>query len=309
MLLGFITFIALYYVLAFLFFILLLLFGAAFSLTTTGLDLTFADGERILESFGSEAGGVVIGAVLIILYLLMYTLANSFFIAGAYGAVCAPVFRGHSSIGSFFSAGFGNLWKMFGQQVLLLLFFMVPVLLLVLPFGLLVETGDPSESFLAVPAGLLIILLYVGYALVSLHAPLFLIVERTGVWDSIRHAFRLATRKLGQTLLSGLIALALFFGILLLFLLISVVIFVPLGIFLNEGEIGEVAGGLLSVLLGLLFLLLVLPYAFSASLLSIVHRYKSRLRSFLFPDEPNREGMVGGEAPGHVGGGYAPPVS
>ena len=169
----------------------------------------------------SEHGDIVLGAVFFLLLFLAGTLPQSFFTAGAYGAAAACVFRGKSTIGSFFSEGFRNLWKMFGQQVLLVLFLMVALLLVIFPFGLLVRTEEPPHILI-----FLFLLILAGYLWVSLHAPLFLVVERTGVWNSILLSFRLIMKKPGQTLLSGLFALAILLGILLL--AASILIVLPL---------------------------------------------------------------------------------
>src|SRR5690606_35164531 len=223
------------------------------------------------------------------LFLLLFlagTLPQSFFTAGAYGAAAACVFRGKSTIGSFFSEGFRNLWKMFGQQVLLVLFLMVALLLVIFPFGLLVRTEEPPHILI-----FLFLLILAGYLWVSLHAPLFLVVERTGVWNSILLSFRLIMKKPGQTLLSGLFALAILLGILLL--AASILIVLPL-LFMNLMEENGAVAAL--VILGILCFLPVIPYAFAAALLAVVHRYSTRLRHGLFP-ESHQDGEAAGAAP------------
>ncbi|MEW9031494.1 MAG: hypothetical protein AB2404_01980 [Planifilum fimeticola] len=281
--LGYLLYMTITYLVAFLLMIPVILIGAAAS---------GPDADQIAESLFSEPGGIVFGAVFLLLLFLASTLAESFFTAGAYGAASAGVFRGESSIGSFFSEGLKNLWKMFGQQILLRLFFMVPLLVVILSFGLLAETGEPSPI-----ASFLMILIVVGYLWVFMHAPLLLTVERRGVWDSIRLAFGLIIKKPGQTLLSGLIALAIILGTLLLTVFVLVVL-PAISVALTGGN-GAV--GVILSILGVLCFLFALPYAFSAALLVIVHRYKTRLRSFLFPEEPDREEGIVGAAPGSLG--------
>jgi hypothetical protein len=275
LLLGYLFYMTVTYLIAFLLMIPVILIGTAAG----------SDADQIAESLFSEPGGIAFAVVLLLLLFLAITLAESFFIAGAYGAASAGVFRDESSIGSFFSEGLRNLWKMFGQQVLLGLFFMVPLLLVTLPFGLLAETEEPSPI-----AALLMFLIMVGYLWVFMYAPLLLIVERTGVWDSIRLAFGLIIKKPGQTLLSGLIALAIILGTLLLAVFVMVVL-PAISVALTGGN-GAVA--VILSILGVLFFLFAIFYAFSAALLVIVHRYKTRLRSFLFPVSPNREGEIAG---------------
>lgn len=240
----------------------------------------------VLDAEPSEHGKIVLGAVFFLLLFLAGTLPQSFFTAGAYGAAAACVFRGKSTISSFFSEGFRNLWKMFGQQVLLVLFLMVALLLVIFPFGLLVRTEEPPHILI-----FLFLLILAGYLWVSLHAPLFLVVERTGVWNSILLSFRLIMKKPGQTLLSGLFALAILLGILLL--AASILIVLPL-LFMNLMEENGAVAAL--VILGILCFLPVIPYAFAAALLAVVHRYSTRLRHVLFP-ESHQDGEAAGAAP------------
>src|SRR5690606_28713527 len=185
------------------------------------------------------------------------------------------VFRGEWSIGYFFTTGFRHLWKMFGQQILLILFFIGPALLM-LPFISFLAVNGGSEVVLLVFLLLYFILLFVlsiGYLWISLHSPLIMIAERTGVWDSIRLAFRLTVKKPGQTLLSGLIALGIFLGICFAVGLVLVILFALLAA-LTGGN--EIVLALLAIF-GFLIILCALFFALSASLLSIVHRYKTRL--------------------------------
>src|SRR5690606_16844927 len=129
--LGYLFHVAMAYLAAFLLIIFAVFIGSVASL---------------LDAEPSEHGKIVLGAVFFLLLFLAGTLPQSFFTAGAYGAAAACVFRGKSTIGSFFSEGFRNLWKMFGQQVLLVLFLMVALLLVIFPFGLLVRTEEPPTS-------------------------------------------------------------------------------------------------------------------------------------------------------------------
>jgi len=175
--LGYLFHVAMAYLAAFLLIIFAVFIGSVASL---------------LDAEPSEHGKIVLGAVFFLLLFLAGTLPQSFFTAGAYGAAAACVFRGKSTIGSFFSEGFRNLWKMFGQQVLLVLFLMVALLLVIFPFGLLVRTEEPPHILI-----FLFLLILAGYLWVSLHAPLFLVVERTGVWNSILLSFRLIMKKTG----------------------------------------------------------------------------------------------------------------
>ena len=50
------------------------------------------------------------------------------------------------------------------------------------------------------------------------------------------------------------------------------------------------------VILGILCFLPVIPYAFAAALLAVVHRYSTRLRHVLFP-ESHQDGEAAGAAP------------
>lgn len=256
-----------------------------------------ADANQIAENFGSGPGEIVLGVVLLFLLLLIIQLPNSFFTAGSFGAASACVFRDASPFGPFFSMGFRNLLKMFGQQALLTLFFIGPILLMIF-FGALLAVGGASEIAVGVVVLLFFILsfvLIIGYLWVTLHSPLILVEERTGVWDSIRLAFRLTLRKPGQTLLSGLLALGIFMGIYCLAVLILLILFYIFNILAGGNKIIE---GMLAVF-GFLVFLFTVFYSYSAALLAIVHRYKTRLRSYLFSEDVNWEGMPG-TTPGYV---------
>jgi len=187
---------------------------------------------------------------------------------------------------------------MFGQQILLILFFIGPALLM-LPFISFLAVNGGSEVVLLIFLLLFFILLFVlsiGYLWISLHSPLIMIAERTGVWDSIRLAFRLTVKKPGQTLLSGLIALGISLGAYGLVLPIVFVLFILFDVLTGGNEIVRVILGIFL----LLTILFVAYYALSASLLSIAHRYKTRLRSYLFPEDPDRERAFVGTTPGYA---------
>ncbi len=179
----------------------------------------------------------------------------------------------------------------------LILFFIGPALLM-LPFiSFLAVNGlgsRPPDLSLAV--FILLFVLSIGYLWISLHSPLIMIAERTGVWDSIRLAFRLTVKKPGQTLLSGLIALGISLGAYGLVLPIVFVLFILFDVLTGGNEIVRVILGIFL----LLTILFVAYYALSASLLSIAHRYKTRLRSYLFPEDPDRERAFVGTTPGYA---------
>src|SRR5690606_5100905 len=94
LLLGYLLYMAITYLIAFLMMIPVILIGAA---------APGSDAEQIAESLFSEPGGIALAVVLLLLLFLASKLAESFLIAGAYGAASAGVFRDESSIGSFFS--------------------------------------------------------------------------------------------------------------------------------------------------------------------------------------------------------------
>lgn len=281
------------------FLLYLILAGLLIAMFSSVPSVFEADSDQIAENLASEPAGIVLAVVLLLLLVPVFQLPNSFLAAGSFGAASASVFRGEWSIGYFFTFGFQNLWKMFGQQILLALFFMGPALLMILFGGLLIEIGNAPDIALVIFTllfFLLLLVLHIGYLWVSLHAPLILVAERTGVWDSIRLAFRLTVKKPGQTLLSGLIALGIFLGICFAVGLVLVILFALLAA-LTGGN--EIVLALLAIF-GFLIILCALFFALSASLLSIVHRYKTRLRRSLFPENLSWEGTPGGETPGYV---------
>lgn len=84
-------------------------------------------------------------------------------------------------------------------------------------------------------------------------------------------------------------------GIYCLAVLILLILFYIFNILAGGNKIIE---GMLAVF-GFLVFLFTVFYSYSAALLAIVHRYKTRLRSYLFSEDVNWEGMPG-TTPGYV---------
>jgi len=95
MFLGGLLYSAFYYVVLILYVIVAFLLIAIFSSASYILE---GDTDQLADNLASEPGGMVLIAVLILLFFVTLLLPHSFWTAGAYGAASASVFRGEWSI-------------------------------------------------------------------------------------------------------------------------------------------------------------------------------------------------------------------
>ncbi|QYJ16240.1 hypothetical protein Rxycam_02073 [Rubrobacter xylanophilus DSM 9941] len=222
---------------------------------------------------------LVAAAVLLALVLLLVYLVLGIISAGGLAWSVAAMERGERpGFSSTFRAGVGNFWKVLGQAVLLLLIGVGLALLAFVvvggPFALLFVLTESvgARVIFGVLLGLLgvvlLVALYVPYAVVGQFALRELVVGRRGVVEAIGGAFGLFRRNAGRSILVWLINLALSIGVgiaaAVVFVLLGLVLFLPAIALGAAGyEAGAIAAGVAAGIV-LLPLLLVATGAIGA---------------------------------------------
>ncbi|BBL80484.1 hypothetical protein RxyAA322_23380 [Rubrobacter xylanophilus] len=185
---------------------------------------------------------LVAAAVLLALVLLLVYLVLGIISAGGLAWSVAAMERGERpGFSSTFRAGVGNFWRVLGQALLLLLIGVGLALLVFVvvggPFALLFVLTESvgARVIFGVLLGLLgvvlLVALYVPYAVVGQFALRELVVGRRGVVEAIGGAFGLFRRNAGRSILVWLINLALSIGVGIAaavgFVLLGLVLFLP----------------------------------------------------------------------------------
>lgn len=231
-----------------------------------------SDTEQLNDLIGSVAMIPII--IIFVLYLLAVMVLQSMLIGGLYGSTIESVFENRSSIGTYFTYSFRNLWRLTALQLLIFLLGM-PIFIFVLFVNLLVvelfgEGFIPLAIIFSIIIGFLFLTLF-------LHTPIFIIRLRTKVWKSIGYTFRLLIHNPFRILLSGI----LFFGtIVLINGLYTLIVVTPawLGYFFMGGSLSVEALQILltiySFLAGGFWLFLVLPFSGIVSLLLLIRHYR-----------------------------------
>lgn len=192
--------------------IFMFMFVVIFAVSTSGLALAehaIDNPVALLEMIFSPS--LIAIALLLALFGIIVGLFTSTFItAGSIGITAEAVTADRGTVGDFFSFGFRRLFPMFG---LMLVLFLLAIPILFVAFfaatSFAAASDVPGEG---VGSGLffllLTLLLFALYGLMFMHAPVSLIVEQKGVFDSISESFNTFKNNFGQVFLSGIIALA-----------------------------------------------------------------------------------------------------
>lgn len=256
-------------------------------------DADSPDPAAILENLFSP-GMVIPLLITLMLFIGIMLLYSGFTNAGMNASVRNAVFEGRSSIETYFAQGFRYMLKMTGQLFLTGLFYL-PVIILFSVGIFLVAYGIFEGGVPSVLGGMLLFLLatalFILLALVFLHAPVILVTEKTGIWESIALSARLFRKAFGQVFLSGLIVflIHLIFGFALFMLgaIIGIATFDPSAADPTETSLGlELFFNLLQYVLA--------PFMQVLSLLAVFLRYQNRLRPRLFPEDSGNGGEIGG---------------
>lgn len=262
-----------------------------------GITLFFTGGDSlgaVMEFFDTDPSyaleklfspGMIIPAIIIAVLLVgLFLLCSGFTAAGTNAMMRDVVFEDRTSIERYFTQGFRHMWKMTGQLLLISLFH-IPVFAL-FAAGVLSTLPGIIEGETPSFAGILLFLL-IGMALILLltliflHAPVILISENAGIWNSIVLSARLFARSFAQVFLSGLIVFLIYalftVGLFILGVIIGVVTFDPSA----AHPAGTNAG--VELFFNLIQYVLT-PLVQVFTLLAVFLRYRNLLRPRLFPE-------------------------
>jgi hypothetical protein len=182
--------------------------------------------------------GIVVVAILIVLFFIMMALISQ----GALADSVAAIDRGERRrFGSAFRSGMGNFWRVLGYYVI---FFLVALGLLVLigiPVAILIGgTFAATEStgarvsvavIVGILAVLLLIVVFIPLSIIAQYALREVVVRRERVLGSVGSGYGIFRRNLGRSVLLWLIQIGLTIGIALAFilvlLLVGLILFIP----------------------------------------------------------------------------------
>ena len=221
---------------------------------------------------------VLISAPAIILYAFG---TEAFTISGIYGSIKELMESGKARVKTFFSFGWRYLWKMTGQ---ILLFLLLLALSLIIPVGLIIlfiATESILGILLAILIGLITFVWTCYYLIVFVHAPIVMVYENVGAFQSVPLTFRVIRKAFGQAFLTALsLLLILFIGYILILI---PTMFAGLLITLVEASAGdaEIIITLIATPFLLLFFLLIIAISVLVSVaihLCLMYRYINHLR-------------------------------
>ncbi|SMO35854.1 hypothetical protein [Melghirimyces algeriensis] len=239
--------------------------------------------EGNLEALGA---GMVFGIILLlILYCLTILFTSSFQTAGSLGMATEAVLDGSTSLLSFFRLGFRYFWRIFLQSILIILITIpISVPLIAADLGIMFAYEADSMIFMVFCGILwfLFLLALIGFLCLLIFAPVILIAENKGPWESIKLSFQASRKSLGKTV-----------GTILLLILLMVFFFIFYGIigviFTLVGASDSGAIGILVNFMMFVLVLLTIPMIGVASTLFIAYRYKRYMRRWVAPDKEKTE--------------------
>ncbi|PTM58172.1 hypothetical protein C8J48_0750 [Desmospora activa DSM 45169] len=206
------------------------------------------------------------------------TISYSLVVSGSYAMVSEVVWRNMFKFSTYFRHGFRLLRKTIQQLTLLCLFYVPVTLLLFIFFPYHIETGVNNQILLYGSLSLVSLLVFL-VTLALLYAPVILITEERGPWQSIKDSFHLFTKRFGTVLRSAAWLLAFFF--------LYPIALLPGGVLMIMGEENEILTiiGMLVFIVTVLVITLLLPFLQIAFQVSIVRWYKLQLRSFIVDND------------------------
>ena len=264
--------------------------GDVFSALEEAFDPFAPDPAAALEAVFSP--GVIISLLMMFLLFIGVVLFYSGFTnAGMNTMMRNAVFEDRSSIETYFTQGFRYMMKMVGQIFLTGLFYIPAIILVTIGIFLMIY-GIAEGGAGPVLGGFLLFLvaaaLFIVLALVFLHAPVILVTENAGIWESIALSARLFKRSFGQVFISGLIVFLIYLAYGTFFFILGAI--VGIATFDPEAVNAANTGGS-----GLQTFFNLIQYALTPliqvlSLLAIFVRYRNRLRPVLYPEQNGNDG-------------------
>ncbi|MDR6226505.1 hypothetical protein [Desmospora profundinema] len=214
-------------------------------------------------------------------YLFMY-LCNAFLVSGSYSMTIEAVWKNRFQFSTYFHHGFSKLKSVVVQMLLTCLLY-IPLLFLPVFFLVMMGIGmERGNTGLGLGMFLLLLSSWIPFALLTLallHAPIILIAEERGAWQSIKDSCKLFVRSFGSVFVTGLIGIA--------YMAAPLMAFIPLFplLFLADGNEALAAVGFFFMLLLFFGSMFLLPFLQIAFQVTAVRRYKQLLRKHIVTDE------------------------
>ena len=195
---------------------------------------TGPSGDQI-GRFVSENVGLIVALAALAVVLVLVWIFLSLISQGALADGVAALHRGEERrFSSAFRAGLSNFWRVLGFTILLFLISFGIVLLIfliaaLLVFGVFAATYSSGARIaviilVALLAIGLFIVIFIPLSIIWQLALRALVVDREGVFGSLRDSYGIFRRRLGQSLLVWLIGVALALGIALALLIAALIV-------------------------------------------------------------------------------------
>ncbi|TCS96657.1 hypothetical protein [Hazenella coriacea] len=222
----FFTALAAYFVFILLAFIFI---GLFFATTLGGFDPSNPDSLDSLFSTGLSTGFVIMGILGFMIFMVGVSLLTAFLQAGTISVTIQPILEGSLSIGTFFVQGFKKMWKMFLLNLTILFLPSIPIILLIVFTVFAFNMGSGLGLFIGIVLVLATLLLSILCYLLFFHAPIVLVAENAGVFDSVKASIQLCKSKFGRVFGSSFYYFGIYYllysiGSLILIFLISALI-------------------------------------------------------------------------------------
>lgn len=238
-------------------------------------------------------GMIIFMIILVLFYLVIYIVAflpQGFTVAGSYSMVTEVVWQNRFRFNTYFKHGFSKLKAVIIQLFLIGLLFIpflfLPILSLILSsvgagFAF-VEGGTFDPNYIG--AGMIIFFILswipsVFFFLSVLYAPIILIAEDRGPWQSIKDSVRLTFRRFGRVLSTALVGWL--YGLLPL---LPYFLLIPIVILFQDIDAVVTIGAIIMILYAFLMFIL---YAFTPLIFQVtaVRWYKTYLRKSVVDDD------------------------
>lgn len=258
-------------------------FFTIYSLGNVPVDLTSPDfGDQLATIFQYASLGVIGIILFLLIYFLLVALVSSFQSGGQYAVANEAIKFDRVNIGTYFTSGFKNVFKLFLLSIISF-FIYLPALILI---GIGIWMMVPFNDFVLIIIGsgiiLIAILLIFLVSIAIIHAPFILVAENSGIIQSLIYSFRLFSKKFGQVFITCLSV----FGVFLLYLFGEGLINLPVLLsILDPTSIFFAISAIIVNLLQIAYRIAGLPLMVSISGLIIAYRYYKYLRPSIFTQQ------------------------
>lgn len=278
-LLGYLASMVLYFLMILIFLLIGLVLGLG-ALTTI---FSSSSPEAFLNQFGESMSiGVAIGVIVFIIFWILAMYFPLAFQTSGQFAVVSEIFQSNQlQIGTFFSKGLRNIWKMF-RLIFYLVLIQLPVGVL-LTIGIFLTTGVIDYGlWIGITLILITAVIDLFLILASSHAQLIMIAENTGPIQALLLSLQVALKHFGKILVTAFLV----GSVTVLFIIGGLIIYLPLIFSLIDPT------GILMILLSILAYLLQwgyyiigVPLLVAFNSLIIAYRYFKYLRPDIFQNQ------------------------